>query len=133
MTLSQYLTLSRFLFWAIIAVGSRHYAKDPTIICRLAPTVMKMGLESSLSVQSLTETIQGLLLICYWPFPMDTIYKDPSIMFSGIIMQLAVQNGLHTTGKRLDFARAPSGLNDDDESFRARLWVYCKAVCDKYA
>ena len=133
MTMHQYLTMSPFLFWAIIAVGSRHYAQDPTILGRLTPKVMKMALESCLDPHSHISTIQGLLLICHWPFPMDTIYKDPSIMFSGIILQLAVQNGLHTIGKRLDFVRDPFVFdNEDQEPFRARLWIHCKAVCEKY-
>ena len=130
MTLPQYFALSPFLAWAIVAIGSRRYEQDPTMLGQLANRVTMMGLHSWFTTHDYIQTIRGLLLICYWPFPMETIYKDSSILFSGIIMQLAVQHGLHMTGRRLDFVRGP--LDDDQEdSFRASLWIQCKAVCEK--
>jgi hypothetical protein len=77
------------------------------------------------------KTIQSLLLLCMWPFPMDTMITDVSLSMTGVAMQLALQNGLHSFGRRQDFT-VQITQNEKQDLFRPRLWSNCKAVCQMY-
>lgn len=46
-------------------------------------------------------------------------------------MQLAIQNGLHMFSKRQDFTKNTLRQDESEETFRARLWSYCKIVCQR--
>ncbi|KAJ5593909.1 uncharacterized protein N7459_000117 [Penicillium hispanicum] len=115
------------LFWAIIATGSRKYYQDPTILEGLTPRVTSLVIPSMANPHRHIPVIQSLLLLCTWPFPMDTVMADMSPSWAGLAMQLAMQNGLHFFKKKQDFTTqiAP---NPVDIGFRARLWSYCKVV-----
>ena len=74
------------------------------------------------------ETVQSMTLLCAWPFPVENIYHDPSLMLAGAATQLAVQNGLHTFSRRQDFAKPVLGSDESQDVFRATLWGYCRIV-----
>lgn len=141
---------SPFLFWAIVCTGARTYTKDPTILDRLAREITDLALPSLCSNLRPVPTIQAIILLCSWPMPINTLYKDPSHALAGAAMQLAVQNGLHFFSSEQDFASRPSKRQDNlgsqsarlldpqigtpswcadrEINFRARLWVHCLTV-----
>ncbi|KAH8699103.1 hypothetical protein BGW36DRAFT_406939 [Talaromyces proteolyticus] len=119
---------SPLLFWTIVAIGARKYIQDPTILEALGPKVVSMAMQSVLKPHEHIQTIQSLLLLCTWPFPMDTMITDVSLPLTGVAMQLAIQNGLHFFGRRQDFI-TQIAQNETKDVFRPRLWSYCKAVC----
>lgn len=129
----QYYSYSPLVFWSIIAIGSRRYEKDPTILSRLSSPVVTLALQMTVLTSQYIPIIQGLVLLCHWPFPMDTIYHDKSPVLAGAAMQLAIQNGLHMFSKRQDFTRNSLRQDQSEELFRAKLWSYCKIVCQRYA
>lgn len=131
-TPDDYYLYSPLLFWTIVAIGSRRYRDDPTILHSLAPPLGSLALQSLSKASQHIQTIQSLLLLCTWPFPSETIHNDPSLVYAGAAMQLALQNGLHMFSKRQDFARSRLDRDEIRETFTARLWSCCKIVCHGY-
>ncbi|KAK4893998.1 hypothetical protein LTR27_007804 [Elasticomyces elasticus] len=70
-------------------------------------------------------TIQAAVLVCLWPFPVDSTFKDPSHAVAGAAMHLAVQKGLRYASRKQDYARVALVQAEADRMFRARLWAYC--------
>ena len=124
----EYYGLSQFLFWSIVCTGARKYTKDPTIMERVARRIMNLALSSIYSISQPILAIQAVLLLCLWPLPISTMYKDPSHALAGAAMQLAIQQGLHVFGHEQDFARTQLWFADSDKIFRARLWINCLIV-----
>ena len=132
MTPDQCYGLSPFLFWAIVFVGSRRYCADPTLLGFLSPRMNLMALQALESRVSPIQTIQGILLLCLWPVPVNTRFRDFSHVLSGAVIHLATQIGVHVMGNGQDFSRyklAPEARNLS--VFRAQLWKYCLIVCNK--
>ncbi|KAI1660571.1 hypothetical protein F4813DRAFT_379347 [Daldinia decipiens] len=93
----------------------------------LAPRMNKMALLALEDTNSPMETIQGIILLCHWPVPTSSMYKDMTQMLSGAALHLAMQIGLHVVGTGQDFARTvlPSNADHSSRAFRAQLWTRC--------
>ena len=113
----------------MIATGSRRYTTDPTLLEMLTVHVTDLAGQSIVRTTRPTYTIAALLILCTWPLPANGTYDDPSPVYAGVIMQLALQNGLHTFSKRQDFSDAQIDKDISEELYRVRLWVHCKMVC----
>ncbi|KFZ22563.1 hypothetical protein V502_02873, partial [Pseudogymnoascus sp. VKM F-4520 (FW-2644)] len=128
--LQDYFTYSPLLFWTIIVTGSRRYSLDPTVLELLAPKVANLAALAMTRISKYLPTISALLILCAWPLPMENASDDPSSVYAGAILQLALQNGLHMRSKRQDFAQnqlIKETLNQ--EKFMIRLWGWCKVIC----
>lgn len=124
----HYYESSQFLFWAMVFVGSRRYSEDPTLLGRLRCRMNAMALLALESRESPIETIKGILLLCMWPIPMNTMHKDISHVLSGAAVHLGMQIGLHITGSGQDFARGRLNRSQVQKIDRAHLWMYCLMV-----
>lgn len=120
--------LSQFLFWAIVFVGSRRYSRDPTLLGRLVPCINSMALQALGTRANPIETIQGLLILCVWPVPLNSMYKDITTVLSGAATHLAMQIGLHVVGSGQDFARTRLSSGYEDKLYRAQLWAHCLII-----
>lgn len=123
---------SPVLFWTIVVIGSRRYAADPTLLGRLAPSVISLALASLSSRAGPLQLIRALLLLCSWPMPINSMSKDISHVFSGAAMHLAMQIGLHILGVGQEFARTRLKPDDAVVASRAKLWIFCLLVCQRY-
>ncbi|KFY91885.1 hypothetical protein V500_04417 [Pseudogymnoascus sp. VKM F-4518 (FW-2643)] len=126
----DYFTYSPLLFWTIIVTGSRRYSLDPTMLELLAPKVTTLAALAMTSISKYLPSISALLILCAWPLPMENASDDPSSVYAGAILQLALQNGLHMRSKRQDFAQnqlIKETLNQ--EISLVRLWGWCKVIC----
>ncbi|KAI1213053.1 uncharacterized protein F4807DRAFT_412741 [Annulohypoxylon truncatum] len=84
-----------FLFWTIIYIASRRYAKSPTLFPFLLDSVRKDAF-STLSSWPLTlPSINALILLCAWIFPDVRFVNDPCALFTGAIMNAILQLGIH--------------------------------------
>jgi transcriptional regulatory protein LEU3 len=124
---------SPLLFWTIVAIGSRKYPKDPTLLSLLAPRVIELAQVAIFSRESTLETIQAFLLLCIWPMPVDTMHKDISPILSGAMLQLATSIGLHVQGVGQDFSRTTVHSDPIEAVSRAKLWVSCLIACQRFA
>lgn len=122
-----YYKLSLLVFWVVLITGARRYELDPTLLDRLAPSVTQLALKSMPQISHYFSTICGLLILCTWPLPMKKLFDDPSPMYSGAAMQLALQQGMHTLYKRQDGC-----AEDAYEPSVARVWAYLEFVYHWY-
>jgi hypothetical protein len=119
------------LFWTIVAVGSQRYSKDPTILSLLAPKVIELAQQAIFRRENTLLTIQALLVLCIWPMPVDTMYKDVSPVLAGAMISMAYLIGLHVPGVGKDFSRTPVREDHNDEIFRGGLWLSCVVAAQR--
>ena len=81
---------SALLFWVISATSASW-----TLRSRLEPIIKSLVADSICSVSQNLETVQALLILSTWPFPVSSLNEDPSYYYSGISWQMSLQLGLH--------------------------------------
>lgn len=111
----------------MVCTGARHF---PDIeLQHTASTKVRMLTGSNLlQIQDPIPAIQATLILCLWPLPLDTMWKDPSHALAGAAIQLAIQNGLHEFRHEQDFRRTQINSNDRARVFRVHLWLHCVIV-----
>lgn len=129
---NDYYELCPLLFWTIIVIGSRRYAEDPNVLEKSSQLITPLAFSSMALRSSPIPVIQGLLLLCTWRLPTNSMYKDMTYMMCGSAVHLATQIGLHISGVGQDFARMPVKKDQDQKVFRARLWLCCVIVSIRY-
>ena len=75
------------------------------------------------------QTIQGLLILCTWALPLQSMTKDVTYIACGAAIHLAMQIGLHIPGVGQDFAPRQLELDSGELTFRDRLWSLTCIVC----
>ncbi|KAK6375964.1 hypothetical protein LTR81_027864 [Elasticomyces elasticus] len=116
---------SPLLFWAVIYVGSRGYHKDPTASESIMERLKALLHHALFDPENAIPTIQAAVLVCLWPFPVDSTFKDPSHAVAGAAMHFPVQKGLQYASRKQDYARVALVQAEADRVVRARLWTYC--------
>lgn len=126
---NAYYAQSSLLFWVIIGVASRSYSKNPTLPSALARHVLDTVLLSTASNSAALYKIQALLLLLTWPFPkMDVMFP-----LSGLLLHLAMLNGLHIPMSTHEFAKMKKNhLAEIDIHRRSELWAHCIIVYQQY-
>ncbi|RHZ63781.1 fungal specific transcription factor domain-containing protein [Aspergillus thermomutatus] len=125
LTPNAYYTQCPFLFWAIIGVACRSYSKNPTLLTALSRGILEMALLSALSTTP-WHTIQGLLLLLTWPFAKDKTGSDAMFTLSGMMLHIAMQNGMHIPVSSHEFSRVKTPApSEDDMIRRSELWAHC--------
>ena len=122
---------SPLLFWAIVLVGSRRYTRDPTLNLQLAPKVLNLAKSALFAQERMLCSIQALVILCTWHVPIDTLQKDIAPQLAGAMIQLATFIGLHVYGSVQDFSRVPLKYDQQQKTFRARLWSICLYTCQR--
>ncbi|KAF9890458.1 hypothetical protein FE257_005863 [Aspergillus nanangensis] len=115
---------NRLLFWTIVVIStSKHPVYSPYFPLLQAPF---KRLLSEFLVNSIRciYTVQALLLLCLWPFPVEKQQDDPSWDYSG----MAVAATLKLTSN--DSQTKWPGSNElcVEESLRLKTWLGCFAV-----
>lgn len=127
----QYYDRSAMLFWSIISTASRRYQPDPTLLTRLARPLTDAIWKSLQAIPNSLHTIQCLVLLCTWPFPTSSSSTDPSYMFSGLIMQLCMQMGLHRPKSPEDFTKTHLNLTAEQVADRQRTWIASNIIVQR--
>ncbi|KAJ5085086.1 hypothetical protein N7532_009857 [Penicillium argentinense] len=125
---NTYYAQSPFLFWCVIGVSCRAYPRNPTLLMALARSVIEMAFLSALSTSPPWHTIQGLLLLLNWPFPKGE-HPDVTFPLSGMLLHIAMQNGLHIPMSSHEFSRVkiPAPC-EADLVRRSELWAHTVIV-----
>jgi transcriptional regulatory protein LEU3 len=84
------------LFWVILFVVTRRYAKDSRIFAIIVENLSKDVWTLLSSPIMGLEAIHCLLIIGAWPLPTIRFASDPSTIFSGIAVHGCMLLGLHT-------------------------------------
>lgn len=127
-TAQQYLDASRPLFWMIISVAARRLSTNPTLLTRLARSVPELIWSTTQVLPHSLGLIQCLVLLCTWPFPTSSTTTDPSYMYVGMMIQSAMQMGLHRPASPEDFTKYRLNLSPKQVAERRRTWVACNIV-----
>ncbi|CEF87405.1 unnamed protein product [Fusarium graminearum] len=123
-----YFKESPLLFWTIIATGARHL-EHANKVYRLAAQEIRGGIfQPLLHIRDPIPIIKASLILCLWPLPVDTMWKDPSHVYAGTAHSLAIQNGLFVQGHEQDFARTHTWLSKDMRDSRVHIWLNCCLV-----
>jgi transcriptional regulatory protein LEU3 len=122
---NDYYEMSPFLFWSIIVTGSRRYPDDRTVLEKTSQRIIPLAFSSMARRSSQIPIIQGLLILCIWRIPTNSMYKDMTHLLCGTAVHLSTQIGLHVAGVGQDFARTALKTDQDQKVTRARLWLCC--------
>ncbi|KAL5392286.1 hypothetical protein DPSP01_000800 [Paraphaeosphaeria sporulosa] len=123
-----YYELSPLLFWCIVVTGARHYLEDRSILNKVSQLITPLAFSSMALRAAPISVIQGLLILCTWRLPTNSMYKDMTHVLCGAAVHLATQIGLHVTGVGQDFARTPLKTDQEQKILRAKLWMQCVIV-----
>ena len=124
---NNYYDQSPFLFWTIVVTGSRRYSEHE-VLERTSQPITQLAFSSMALRTSQVPIIQGLLILCTWRLPTNSMYKDTTHLMCGSAVHLATQIGLHIAGVGQDFARTPLEKDQSLKVQRARLWLCCVIV-----
>ncbi|KIV90855.1 hypothetical protein PV10_05461 [Exophiala mesophila] len=122
---------SALLFWTIVAVGSRKYSENPTLIILLGPKVSNLAKLSLFAQEPVLLNIQAYLLLCSWPMPFEALSNDITPILAGVVLQLATTIGLHVSGVGQEFARDRVSPDLTYRVERGRLWTACVIVSQR--
>lgn len=113
------------LFWAVVSIASR---RDAPLFAALAPKVSRLVWSTLGEIPHTSHVVKALCLLCTWPFPVSTTSADATFMWCGIMMQVAMQIGLHRPSFAQDFTRFHIQLRDEDLKDRVKTWAACNIV-----
>lgn len=111
-----------FLFWVICAAAS---STDTMLL--IQSSIQAMIGQIVVSPPRLVEVVQGLLILCMWPFPFHSTLGDPSFVYSGLATQIGLQIGLHKPSLSREFSSKRQVLDVGDD-VRKSTWMSCYVV-----
>ena len=128
MSPDEYYESCPFLFWIVIAVASRRYSEDMTVLSGLAISVPKLLWERVSDHPLPYNVVQALLIFCMWPFPGTHMWSDASATYSSIALHAAFHMGLHRPDYAGEYTRNPRSskpvhLSSRDPLERRKTWA----------
>ncbi|KAG9235585.1 hypothetical protein BJ875DRAFT_440189 [Amylocarpus encephaloides] len=124
----QYYQQHPLLFWVIIAVASRRYTLDPTLLTALSGPLTRLLWTTVGEVPNSHHVVKALCLLCTWPLPTSTTSTDPTHILCGVMMKTATGIGLHRPNHTQDFSRVSVDLNKEQLHDRVVTWAVCNIV-----
>ncbi|KAL8713171.1 MAG: hypothetical protein Q9220_002692 [cf. Caloplaca sp. 1 TL-2023] len=124
---------SPLLFWVIISVAARHYPPDPTLLPSLSRPISDLLWLILADVPQTYVVVKALCILCTWPLPVSSTSSDPTFMLSGLMMQIAMQIGLHRPSHAQDFVRFKIEFREEELKDRMKTWIACNVVSQRVA
>ncbi|KAH6676768.1 hypothetical protein B0J14DRAFT_360528 [Halenospora varia] len=125
-TPDQYFNTCPLLGWAIVMVGARRYRGTPKLLQSLSTEFTKLLWNTVADVPQPYYVVKAICITCFWPLPTSSNVRDPSFQLSGIMMQIALQNGLHLHFKsEIEFGREGVPTEQRD---RLLTWIAFNVV-----
>lgn len=112
------------LFWTIIAIASKYSPRFSTLYLPLSSLVPRLVVDINIPANRSLNTIQALLLLCWWPFPFQATINDPSWTYCGLACHRALQIGIHRALYHSDFFY-DGKLEQNAITERHRTWLGC--------
>lgn len=75
--------------------------------------------------------VQALCLLCTWPLPTTSQKSDQTFMLSGLMMNLAMQLGLHRPVQPEEFTTFRMEVRGEELKDRLQTWFLCNIVAQK--
>jgi hypothetical protein len=128
----DYNNSSSLLFWTILSVGARRYQGDSNLLNSLAGPVSRLVWSTLADIPQSYHVVKALALLCSWPFPTSSTSTDPTFMLCGMMVQVAMQLGLHRPSHTQDFSKFRVELIEDELRDKVRTWAICNIVAQRY-
>lgn len=130
-TPEEYHTRSPLLFWTILALGARHYTPEPDLFNALSGPLTRLMWSTIAEVPQNYHIVKALILLCAWPLPTSSTSTDPTFMICGMMMQIALQIGLHRPTHAQDFSKFRVELREVELQDRVVVWSVCNIVAQR--
>lgn len=75
--------------------------------------------------------VKALCLLCTWPLPTTSQRTDATFMLSGLMMQIAMQLGLHRPVQAEEFTTFRMEAQGEAVKDRLQTWAICNIVAQK--
>ena len=128
-TPDEFYQSSPLLFWTIISVATRRY--DLSLLTSLAVPLSDLLWKTLAEVPQNYIVVKALSVLCTWPLPISSTSSDPTFMLCGLMMQIALQIGLHRPSHAQDFSKFKVELREEELRDRVRTWATCNACAQR--
>lgn len=120
------------LAWTVICVSSRRCPFEPGLLVSLSGPFSRLLWSVVGSVPQNYHVVKALCLLCTWPLPTTSQKSDQTFMLSGLMMQIAMQLGLHRPVQPEEFTTFKMEVRGEELKDRLHTWVICNLVAQKY-
>lgn len=119
------------LFWTMIAIASKTSKEHLSIYLGLSGAIPKLVEQILHCNGKELWMIQALLLLCCWPFPFGPKTADPSLSYSGLATNFALEMGIHRYKFPSDF-KYDEPYDEDTAFMQKKMWLACFIVNQQY-
>ncbi|CAG7925237.1 unnamed protein product, partial [Penicillium olsonii] len=128
-----YLNRCPLLAWTIICVASRRSQHEPGLLSALSGPFSRLLWSTITSVPQDYRVVKALCVLCTWPLPTTSQRTDATFMLSGLMMQIAMQLGLHRPVQAEEFTTFRMEVQGEALKDRLHTWVICNVVAQNVA
>lgn len=151
MRIDYYFNLSPVLGWTVVLIAARRYPPDSQLLTKLIAPYHKLLWATIAEMPQRYHVVKALALLCTWPIPLTMEhfnYKtgvsntagsglglsemDPTFMLSGVMMQIALQTGLHRANYAQDFSKQCRNIPQAEIGDRQLTWAICNITAQKF-
>lgn len=127
----DYFSMAPLLFWTVVSVAARRYESEATLLTSLANPLSRLVWSTLSGVPQSYHVVKALCILCTWPLPVSSTSSEPTFMLSGIMMQIAMQIGLHRPSYAQDFTKFRVELREEELKDRVKTWAACNLVAQR--
>lgn len=127
----EYMRSSLLLAWSIIFVASRRAPSEPGLLASLTQPFGRLLWSTITTVPQNYHVVKALCLLCTWPLPTTSQRSDPTFMLSGLMMQVAMQLGLHRPVQAEEFTTFRIEVRGEELKDRLQTWIICNIVAQQ--
>ncbi|CAL5866522.1 uncharacterized protein PFLUO_LOCUS731 [Penicillium psychrofluorescens] len=128
-----YLNRCPLLAWTIICVASRRSPSEPGLLTALSGPFSRLLWSTITGVPQDYRVVKALCVLCTWPLPTTSQRTDATFMLSGLMMQIAMQLGLHRPVQAEEFTTFRMEVQGEALKDRLHTWVICNIVAQNVA
>ncbi|KAJ5114678.1 transcriptional regulator family: Fungal Specific TF [Penicillium alfredii] len=128
-----YLNRCPLLAWTIICVASRRSPSEPGLLSALSGPFSRLLWSTITNVPQDYRVVKALCVLCTWPLPTTSQRTDATFMLSGLMMQIAMQLGLHRPVQAEEFTTFRMEVQGEALKDRLHTWVICNIVAQNVA
>ncbi|KAB8077100.1 hypothetical protein BDV29DRAFT_199322 [Aspergillus leporis] len=129
----EYLRRCPLQAWAIICVASRRAPSEPGLLSALSGPFSRLLWSTITGVPQDYRVVKALCLLCTWPLPTTSQRTDATFMLSGLMMQIAMQLGLHRPVQPEEFTTFRMEVQGEAVKDRLQTWAICNIVAQNVA
>ncbi|OJJ43418.1 hypothetical protein ASPZODRAFT_146133 [Penicilliopsis zonata CBS 506.65] len=129
----EYFQVSNLLAWTIVCVASRRAPLEPGLLSSLSGPISRLVWSTITGVPQDYHVVKALCLLCTWPLPTTSQRTDATFMLSGLMMQIAMQLGLHRPVQAEEFTTFRMEVRGEEMKDRLQTWIICNIVAQNVA